>query len=104
MPPVRKLLESTADDKAIKLDAETRFMRMRLWHALNNLVTKSGGHITSIPGMKRVRFQMPEGSDLPDKLSELGYVVEYRCTELRCTGTGATGLAQVMVFEITLPR
>jgi hypothetical protein len=47
--------------------------RRALWDALNTFVTKHGRWITSPPGTQDLRIEIPERSDLPAKLTELGY-------------------------------
>jgi hypothetical protein len=49
--------------------------RQQLWSAVNEYVGRHGGWITSPPGTQDVRIETPINSELPAKLSELGYRV-----------------------------
>jgi hypothetical protein len=56
------------------------------WAALNEYVRRNGGAVTSVPGNKTLRVEVPKGSALPAKLTELGYNVSSHGTVTRVTG------------------
>lgn len=49
--------------------------RRRLWEALSEFVSSNGGWVTSLPGVKDLRIECRQGSDLPIKLRAAGYSV-----------------------------
>jgi hypothetical protein len=70
-----------------------REKRQQLWDAMQEYVRESGGWITSVPGVMKLRIEVPQGSPLPAKLIELGYAVSH-------CGSG-TRLAPSGTVEIT---
>jgi hypothetical protein len=70
-----------------------------LWAALHEFITQQGGWTTSIPGVNRLRFEVPRGSSLPAKLA--AYDPRHVATGTRLTSSAA--FAPVDVIEIMLP-
>jgi hypothetical protein len=62
----------------------------RLWDAMNEAVTGWGGFITSLPGLREIRIECVQGSDLPSKLKSLGYSPRQVGSSSRITGTAVT--------------
>jgi hypothetical protein len=54
--------------------------------AVSDFVRRHGGAVTSPPG-KVLRIEVPKGSALPAKLTELGYIVVSHGSCTRITGT-----------------
>jgi hypothetical protein len=48
--------------------------RKEKFEALNIFVTRHGGWVTSVPGAMDVTIEVPETSELPGKLRDLGYL------------------------------
>ena len=71
----------------------------QLWQALYDYITQQGGWTVSVPGLKRLRFEIPPGSALPSKLSF--YDPRHIGTRIRLT-PGAH-FTPVDIVEITLP-
>ena len=44
---------------------------------LQRLVVRQGGHIVSATGSRNLTVEIPAGSDLPTRLSGLGFCVRY---------------------------
>jgi hypothetical protein len=96
------------------------FDRVRIWEKLNAYLARYDARIISPMHCYPIRFEMPPvRSDLPLKLTELGYTVIYRCEETRVGGPaspeyqarwryrrGSAGYGQytVAVFELHLPQ
>ena len=59
------------------------------WAALNEYVRRNGGAVTSVPGNKTLRVEVPKDSLLPAKLAELGYNVSSHGSVTRVTGAQA---------------
>jgi hypothetical protein len=74
--------------------------RTELSEALTQYVQQNGGWVTSVPGAKNMRIEMPQNSSLPTKLLELGY-------DPRHCGIGtrieAGKFLSVDVIEVSLP-
>jgi hypothetical protein len=69
--------------------------RQGLFEALNEYIRANGGWITSVPGVRDLRIEIPRGSALVNKLADLGYV-------MRCIGSSTrltTGGHQEVVTE-----
>jgi hypothetical protein len=47
--------------------------RKLLWQALNQFISRNGGYLISPPHIKRLLIEVPQYSELPDKLLDLGY-------------------------------
>jgi hypothetical protein len=66
---------------------------------LTKFAQQNGGWVTSVPGAKNMRIELPAGSSLPAKLIGLGY-------DLRSAGIGtritAGEFVPVEIIEITL--
>lgn len=50
--------------------------RKALFASLNEVVNRHGGFLTSVPGAQEVAFDALPGSALPDKLREIGFIVQ----------------------------
>ena len=74
--------------------------RKKLWDALAKFIHAEGGHVTSAPHTKTLRIEVPQGSALPAKLTELGYSPRHLSTGMRIQ-IGA--FLPVDVIEISLP-
>jgi hypothetical protein len=72
--------------RAANAGTEEKRKQGERWAALNEYVRRNGGAVTSVPGAKTLRVEVPKGSALPSKLQELGYVVAERGTVTRITG------------------
>jgi hypothetical protein len=87
-------------EQQIKLDAAANERRKDLWHALNLFISRNGGFLVSQPYSKQLLVEVPEFSDLPGKLFDLGY-------DLRLTGATtrivAGGFMPVECFSFTIP-
>jgi len=57
--------------------------RMRLWQALHDFIRHHGGTVTSLPGHRELRIEVPKDSPLAAKLAEAGYAPRHCCTETR---------------------
>lgn len=53
----------------------TERKRLELFDAFAAYVYESGGWITSIPGARDIKLEIPRGSALVGKLTDLGYVM-----------------------------
>ena len=87
--------------------------RRKLWDAVNEFVRQTGGWVTSVPGVKDMRIEVPQGSSLPAKLTELGYEVRHAGAGSRIANNAITeiidartvhhsGFMPVDIIEITL--
>jgi hypothetical protein len=76
--------------------------QVRLWESLNAYVTKHGGRIISPLHSYPLRLETPPGSELPQKLGELGYDLIYKAEETRIGGP--VWQYKVAVYELSLPR
>jgi hypothetical protein len=85
---------------ARKLDVQ---QRQQLFDTLNRWVIKNGAWITSPPGSKRLRIEVPHGSNLPTRLTELGYKPRHVGMDTRLAAVGTHGaFLLVDVIEVTL--
>jgi hypothetical protein len=77
-----------------------------LWDALHAFVSKNGSGVVSPSGAQDLRIEIPERSDLPAKLNELGYRPLNMGQATRLTNKpGAPSPWVVMdVIAISLPR
>jgi len=57
--------------------------RMRLWHAINEFCRQHGGAVVSVPGLAEIRIEIPQGSGLPAKLTDLGYAPHFHAMTTR---------------------
>ena len=73
------------------------------WAALNEYVRRNGGAVTSVPGNKTLRVEVPKGSELPAKLTELGYNVSSHGSVTRVTGVTAPISAKEERLTQTVP-
>jgi hypothetical protein len=64
--------------------------RRKLWEALSAFIHSNGGWVTSLPGSRDLRIEMPQGSALPSKLLELGYDPRHCGSSTRITAHGTT--------------
>jgi hypothetical protein len=95
--------------------------RQELWDALNTYVREAGGWIVSVPGLKELRIEAPQGSTLASKLTALGYTIRLCGSDTRLVpggtvetivahGTGApiirhhAGFIPIDILEIELSR
>ena len=77
----------------------------RLWEALKEYITQHGGWVTSVPGLKHLRLEVPPGSALPAKLREFGYAVHHAGagTRLSPGRTPEEIFRSVDIIELTIP-
>jgi hypothetical protein len=68
--------------------AEQRRKEAEAFEALNQLIRRHGGFVTTPPG-KLLRIEVMKNSELPAKLTELGYNVAQCGTITRVTGVTA---------------
>jgi hypothetical protein len=68
------------------VNADQKKKTAEAFEALNLFVRRHGGAVTSPPG-KILRIEVPKNSELPAKLTELGYIVAERGSVSRITGT-----------------
>ena len=78
--------------------------RIQLWNALSDFIHENGAWTTSVPGMKLLRLEVPQGSSLPAKLAELGYAPRHAGTGTRITSAAANGFMPVDVIEFLLGK
>ena len=57
--------------------------RKELWEGLSKYIHDNGAYLVSSPGEKRLRIEIPQGSALPVKLRELGYLPRHLNTGTR---------------------
>jgi len=96
LPYVDKLNPRWSGDTPQAVEARRR---KNLFAALNQVVTEHLGSITSVPGAKIVKMEIPKDSELPEKLKRLGYSPMPCGSITRITGTGFTAYD---VIEISL--
>ena len=77
----------------------------KLWEALSAYITQQGGWVVSVPGLKVLRLEIPQGSSLASKLSELGWVPRHAGTGTRLSPgrTPEEIFRSVDIVEVTLP-
>jgi hypothetical protein len=84
-------IKSVSDWAARKPDrpraAEVEQRRL-LWEALRDFIHAAGGWVVSLPGLREIRIEAPQGSSLPAKLIELGYSPRICGSSTRITPTG----------------
>jgi hypothetical protein len=80
--------------------------RRKLWAAINDFVVANGGWIVSPPGTQNLRIEVPERSDLPAKLIDLGYrpLNIGQASRLAAKPGAITPWVVVDVIAISLPR
>ena len=71
---------------AVNAGTEEKRKQGERWTALNEYIRKYGGAVVSVPGNKTLRIEAPKGSELPAKLTELGYNVAQCGSVTRVTG------------------
>jgi hypothetical protein len=80
---------------------ETRDRHRKLWDGINQFVSRHGGHVVSPPYTKRLLIQVPQFSEIPDRLYDLGFV------DLAAAGTSTRvtpqGLEPVICFSFSIP-
>lgn len=103
--PKPKLEPSKWAQQPARLDTGTE-KRRQLWDAINVFVTKHGGWIVSPPGSVELRIEVPERSDLREKLTELGYrpLAIGQATRLTGKSSAPSPWVVVDVIAISLPR
>jgi hypothetical protein len=74
--------------------------RKERFAALNELVTRRLGWLTSEPGQREVTMETLEGSNLPDAIRRLGYDVVADGEGQRVTGAG---IVRVLRYAFELP-
>ena len=57
----------------IKAKTAANEKRKELWGALSLFISRNGGYLISPPHVKRLLVEVPQFSELPDKLLDLGY-------------------------------
>lgn len=88
--------------------------RTRLWESLNAFVMKHQARIVSPMHVFPIRLQVPPDSDLPSKLTQIGYSVVFKSRDSVVGGPTSdwrshnynTGysFSVVETFELSLPR
>jgi hypothetical protein len=88
-----------------EINKEVSEKQKKLWEALYEYITQQGGWVTSVPGLKHLRLEVPPGSALPAKLREFGYSVHHAGTGTRLSpgNTPEKIFRAVDVVEITIP-
>jgi hypothetical protein len=94
-PKARKNFE-----EQIKLDIAMNEKRKQLWSALNLFIARNGGYLISPPHAKRLLVEVPQYSELPDKLLDLGYNLQMAGTNTRIIGGN---IVPVMAYYFTIP-
>lgn len=74
--------------------------RKDLWDAMHTFIRDHGGIVTSVPGAKVVRLEIPKESALPSKLRDLGYDPRHCGATTRIT---PNGFKAIDIVEIALP-
>jgi hypothetical protein len=95
--------------------------RAQLWEAFCEYCRKGKGWVVSPPGSRTATLETEIGSELPQRLRELGYHVAFVCQETRVTGASPSPeterlmrkgydvgtppgrFMQVDKYEVTLP-
>src|SRR5262249_7130035 len=72
---------------------------LRHWNVLHQFIHQNGGVVTSIPGLKRMRVEVPPDSNLATKLVEGGYAVHHHADESRIR---LGKFERVMLLEVLL--
>jgi hypothetical protein len=57
-----------------------------IWSALNLFIARNGGYLISPPHAKRLLIEVPQYSELPDKLADLGYDLQPTGSNTRIEG------------------
>jgi hypothetical protein len=68
-------------------NAEQKRQQAEKWSALAEWIRKRGGFVTSLPGIKTLKIEVPKNSELPAKLRELGYITVSHGSISRIVGT-----------------
>jgi len=76
--------------------------RLELWDALARYIHDRGGFVTSVPGARIIRIEVREGSELPIRLAERGFKLNFVGTETRLGGIAET--IEVDIIEIALGK
>jgi hypothetical protein len=77
--------------------------REKLWHAINNYINANGGWCTSSPGdFKIMRVEVPPNSEIPIRLAERGFRLNY--TGSRARGTPAPALFRLRLQSSSASR
>ena len=88
---------------AANAGAEEKRKQNERWSALNSFIRKHGGSVTSLPGVKTLRVEVPKGSPLPAKLRELGYITVSHGVVTRITGTDTINPAGARFVGVQSP-
>jgi hypothetical protein len=88
-------------EQKLKAEVAANENRKRLWGALNLFISRNGGYLISPPHAKRLLVEMPQYSELADKLMDLGY-------QLTPAGTNNTRIiggkfVPVLTYYFVLP-
>jgi hypothetical protein len=100
---------------AVSVNAEQKRRQAEAFEALNEFIRRHGGFVTTPPGDKTLRVEVPKGSVLPARLRELGFAIVERGSVTRVTGAQAispkveratrtvpSAFCEMDVFEIRL--
>jgi hypothetical protein len=79
---------------------QAKQQRTKLWDVVHAYVRREGGAVVSLPHKRTLRIELPIGSAVPGRFSELGYRVLPRGTSTRIE---RGQFREVLVFEIDLP-
>jgi hypothetical protein len=90
-----------SQSEKIALARETAERRKALLKVLVEYCQAAGGHVVSLPGASTVRIEVPQGSDLPVKLADLGWKPIQCGSSTRVT---RHGIEPVDRIEVTLEK
>ncbi len=86
-----------AEDEKQKVSEQ----RKKLWRDITAFVQAHGAAVTSIPGASQLRFEVAQGSDLPQRLAAHNCPAVFRNRETRIVSSGFTVRD---IYEIVIPR
>ena len=84
----------------IKAKTAANEKRKKIWGALSLFISRNGGYLVSPPHVKRLVIEVPQYSELPDKLFDLGYDLTPAGTSTRIVG-GA--FVPVVAYYFVIP-
>jgi hypothetical protein len=87
-------------EQEIKARTAATENRKLLWQALNQFISRNGGYLTSPPHAKPLLVEVPQYSELPDKLADLGYQLAAGSNTTRIIGGK---FVPVTCYNLTIP-
>jgi hypothetical protein len=81
--------------------SESERRRQNLLEALTKFISANDGHVISPPGQRFIRIEIPQGSNLPVSLAEMGYQPVLCGTTTRIS---YRGFDPMDIIEVTLEK